>query len=516
MRPGCARAAEWICVAALGLVLASGCVAATPATGPAAAMGALPEDEAALVWTEQAQDAPVDIAPDDASVAGDDLLPENRAPNGPVQVRNSSVTLPTYPVERFQKAVVDPIYHWPYKRFDAAAFKLANPSPSPVTYRTIELENDYLIVTVAPELGGRVLQVLHKASGTPMFYNNSVVKPTVWGPREQSGWTAVGGLEWCLPVPEHGYSWGEEWETEVIQSTPEYAAVRVSTPDDGRALRAEITIGLSADSAAFSVQPTITNLTDGPLRFDYWQNAMLAPGDGHRVTLGLHFVYPTRSMIVHSTGDDRLPASGQRLSWPIHEGRDVSELRTWREYAGLFESPAAHGPFAGVYDTIRDAGAVRAFPETVAKGSKLFALGGAKPLDPALYSDDDGSYVEIHGGLAPSFAQQVALGRGESVAWSEDWYPVVGMGDLDYADASMAIALPTLANEHRLTVYPVRDLNGTLTLEGDGTGEVSVAVHGNAGEAVAVTLPDGVAITHVTGVRLAGSDDATTNVAAEH
>lgn len=468
-------------IVVLGLVLAfgSGCAAVTPALSVAE----LPELKQAEAGAEVAD-----------SVA---------------RVRESTITLPTYPVEPYQRTMVDPIFAWPYASFDVKRFLADAPAPAARIYRTLELENDYLRVTIVPELGGRVLQALHKASGARMFYENSVVKPTAWGPPEQRGWTAVGGLEWCLPVVEHGYAWGEEWQAEIVEDSPERAAVRVSTPEDGRALRASVTISLDADAASFTVQPSITNVTDAPLRFDYWLNAMLAPGDGHRVTRGLHFVFPTRSMLVHSTADSRLPVSGQRLSWPRYSGRDVSRLRTWTSYAGLFEAPAAHGPFAAVYDTVQDAGAVRAFPKQVATGSKLFALGGTEALDPALYTDDDGSYVEIHGGLAPTFAQQSALGPGETVSWAEDWYPVVGMGDVDAANANLAYALRVSKGEAVLALYPVRDLQGEVVLETSSGGETRFEVRGGAGTPIITPLPDDWSLREVTRVRVASDKDGT-------
>lgn len=454
-------------------ILVSACMAITPALGVAE----LPELER-------------------ARISGEDAA-------SPVRVSESTITLPTYPVEPYLRAAVDPVFAWPYASFDVKRFQADNPAPEARTYRTLELENAHLRVTIVPELGGRVLQVVHKATGKRMFYENSVVKPTAWGPPEQRGWTAVGGLEWCLPVVEHGYAWGEEWQAEIVESTPERAAVRVSTPEDGRALHASVTISLDADAASFSVKPSITNVSGAPLRFDYWLNAMLAPGDGHRVTRGLHFVFPTRSMLVHSTADERLPVSGQRLAWPRYGGRDVSRLRTWTSYAGLFEAPSAHGPYAGVYDTVQDAGAVRAFPAQVATGSKLFALGGIEALDPALYTDDDGAYVEIHGGLAPTFAQQTSLGPGETVSWAEDWYPVVGMGDLNAANDSLAFALTTSDGEPALVIYPVRDLQGNAALETASGSEIRFEIEGQAGTPIVTPLPGDWSLREITRVRVA-------------
>ena len=49
-------------------------------------------------------------------------------------------------------------------------------------YQLLVLENDYLRVTILPELGGRVYQLIYKATGNNELYQNPVIKPTHWGP----------------------------------------------------------------------------------------------------------------------------------------------------------------------------------------------------------------------------------------------------------------------------------------------------------------------------------------------
>ncbi len=411
-------------------------------------------------------------------------------PVGTVAFYESSVTIPTYPVDAFQSDALSPVYDWPYRRTDIEAFRASNAAPVARTYATLILENQYLLITILPELGGRILQVVHKPTGTRMFYNNKVVKPTAWGPPEQAGWLALGGLEWDLPVEEHGLAWGEAWGYIPLVFSTERAAVTVFTPQDGRALTASITIELLAGAASFSIEPTITNVSDQSQRFNFWHNAMLAPGSGAGISPAIHFVLPTDSMMVHSTGDVRLPAAGQRVTWPIYNGRDLSRLATWSQYAGMFESPAAHGPFAAVYDTQQDAGAVRTFPAGVAQGSKIFALGGSAALSAALYTDDATGYVELHGGLAPTFAQQSELAPGDAVSWRESWYPVAGMGDLATANELVALDVQTNADGVTVALFAAHPLDADiLLLDAAGAEVARMAVSLNPSAAQHIAWP---------------------------
>ncbi|MEZ4617714.1 MAG: DUF5107 domain-containing protein [Caldilineaceae bacterium] len=167
-------------------------------------------------------------APEAQSVVAANSAPAP-APVGTVVYYEDQVTLPTYPYERYQSDVVDPTYNWPYKRFDVERFRAEAPTPEPRIYRLLVLENAYLKVLIMPELGGRIWRVIHKPSGAPIFYQNDVVKPTHWGTDQQLGWLALGGIEWGLPVSEHGYDWGVLWGYIPLQHSEDLAAVTVFT-----------------------------------------------------------------------------------------------------------------------------------------------------------------------------------------------------------------------------------------------------------------------------------------------
>ncbi|MEZ4831073.1 MAG: DUF5107 domain-containing protein [Caldilineaceae bacterium] len=202
------------------------------------------------------------------------------APVGTVVVYEESITLPTYPLAAYHTPARDEAYNWPYQRFDWERFRADAPTPEDRAYRLIVLENAFLKVTILPELGGRIWQVIHKASGENSFYQNSVVKPTAWGPFEQRGWAAIGGLEWNLPVVEHGYAWGEEWGFLPLQQSEDLASVTLFTPRDGRALNGSVTISLRSGAAGFEIEPSVSNLSNSEQTFAYWLSAALAPGAG--------------------------------------------------------------------------------------------------------------------------------------------------------------------------------------------------------------------------------------------
>ncbi len=384
-----------------------------------------------------------------------------------VSVTTGQIVLATYPYRAFQRDVTDPDHNWTWPMLDRAAYLASQPQPAPQTYRQLVLQNDYLRISVLPELGGRLYEMTHKPSGHDLLYKNGVIKPSPWGPpaREglEAGWLAAGGVEWGLPVAEHGYAWGTPWGYDSLHFSDQEATLTVFQQPKGR-LQISTDISLLADEAAVTLRTRLTNPTAEAVDFAYWVNAMLAPGGQNRPSPALHFILPVREVTVHSTGDPDLPAGGQSMSWPVFQGRDLSRLANWRQYLGVFARPAMQAGFMGVYDTQADEGLVRIFPPDVMPGAKLFALGGSDPIAPETYTDDGSSYVEMQGGLAPTFDDTVHLDPEHSLYWEETWYPVAGIGDIDYADPNGALHVQVTPSGMQVNFYPVRRLSGKLTV----------------------------------------------------
>jgi uncharacterized protein YraI len=388
-------------------------------------------------------------------------------PAAPVQVYETQLTIATYPYADFTAEAVDAVYNWTYRRFDREAYQASNARPTPQTYRAVVLENEYLKIVLLPELGGRIYQVIFRPTGSNQLYQNPVIKPSAWGPVEQGGWLAAGGIEWGLPVAEHGYAWGDSWGHITFTDGPAAAGVTIFMPA-GEHLRADVDVILRAGEAAFTIQPRIVNPTTEIVSYQFWLDAMLAPGPANRVGPNLRFVLPTDQVTVHSRGDDFLPAGQQAMNWPIHNGVDYSRLGNWNDWLGVFERPAASGPFAGVYDPDADEGVVRVFPPAATPGSKIFAMGWGAPIDPAVYTDDGSAYVELQGGVSPTYWDQSALDAGATYTWQETWFPVAGIGGISYADGNGAVHVAQAGDRLTVGVFPLRAVQGTLQVDAGG------------------------------------------------
>ncbi len=374
-----------------------------------------------------------------------------------VAVWEGNITLNTYSWEQglTPSAPDDPIYPYPHLNFDAVT------GPAPRTYQAVFVQNEYVQLTILPELGGRILRWTDRSTGRQLFYANPVIKPTHWGYR--GWWLATGGMEWAFPTEEHGLNEYRPWQYELL-----WNGVRVWDTDDRTGMTVEVTVQLQAGSSRVLISPHITNPTDQAQSYQFWVNGMLTLSDNNAPSPYLTFVLPASAVIVHSTGDSSLPAPGSAMTWPLYNGRDFSHYHTFQSWLGVFAPQAADAGFAGAYDLGVDQGVVRTAPSWV-RGVKLFCLGD---LGSELWTDDGSRYFEFWGGLTPSFWDYTTLEPGESVGWTETWYAVSGMGGYTYANGEGAVRLTPAGDGVEIAVETTQPVQATIILRQAG-GEVT-------------------------------------------
>lgn len=406
-----------------------------------------------------------------------------------VRVYETTITLAAYPFEPYLRERMDPRYNMRVVWLDRAAYEAANPSPQPRVFKAIVLENTYLRLTFLPELGGRLYQCIFKPTGQNLFYQNTVLKPSYWGPlaREENWWLAAGGMEWALPVHEHGYEWGLPWTYQVESKSTE-ASIILRDSTAGDRLRAEIRVTLPAQHAYFVVQPRLTNPTAQPIAVQFWLNALLTLGSPS-TSPNTEFIYPTDRMIVHSTGDGALPGEREVISWPVAAGRDLSRYGNWHNWLGVFV-PEVERNYAGAYNHDTGLGVVRIFPPEVARGLKLFAFGasfGAR----SEYADDGSEYFEMWGGPCRTFwpEDEVTIQAGESLQWSETWLPFRDIGGLDIASPDAIAKVSVEGNQIRVGIAASSAQRGVLQVQWNGQDVYQGAVQLDPQKPVLLLLP---------------------------
>lgn len=424
--------------------------------------------------------------------------PQGLATPAPVSVRWDEIVIDTYAYQQALYLPEEASHPYPLLRRERVG------PPSPRTFDVLIVRNEVLELTFLPDLGGRIYQIRFLPTNQTLLYNNPVIKPTHWGPEDQGWWLAIGGIEFCLPVNEHGYVTAEPWTAEVHRDDDGGLTVTMAIQERSRDIGARVSITLRPGESAIRIGSVLANLGTEPADFQYWINAMLSPGARSLRPTTRLFIPATR-VKVHSRGDGSLPGEKAWMDWPIFDGRDFSRYSTWRDWLGVF-APELAWPYTAVYDESTLIGIVRVFPSDVARGAKMFGFGQGFG-DVAAYTDDGSQYVEMWGGWTPTFWDSDRLEVGAQIGWTESWYVIAGMAGLSLATEDLALYAERVGETVTVNVSSPRSESGTLTIDQDGSTLASLpfdvapdaplrrqigTTGGNPGRALTVRIVDAV------------------------
>ena len=128
------------------------------------------------------------------------LLPQIALGQSSVTIREADENIPTYlsgppdpnPMFFFGKqsqGAEGRIY--PYKLYD----NLTNQKSDKI-YHRVYLENEYVKISILPEIGGRLFSAVDKTNNYDYIYQQHVIKPALIG---LTGAWISGGIEWNIP-----------------------------------------------------------------------------------------------------------------------------------------------------------------------------------------------------------------------------------------------------------------------------------------------------------------------------
>jgi tetratricopeptide (TPR) repeat protein len=340
-----------------------------------------------------------------------------------VEVREETLEVPTYvwgppdPNPPFQRKGEASIY--PYPLLD----DLGEDARS-VRYRALVVENEYLQVTVFPELGGRIFSAVDKRSGEQVFHRNTVVKPGLIGLR--GAWVS-GGVEWNFPRRGHTVTTLSPVDALAVQEEAGSAVIWVGDVEQMTRMSWAVGIRLRPGSAAIETEVALANRTPLPHPYYFWANVAVPARDDMRL------VYPGTRAFTWGRRD---------MSWPVHEGKDLSRYTAFESANDVFIVDSLED-FFGIYYEERDFGLVHVADAHMCQGKKFFTWGTAhhgKVWASAL-TDTDGPYCEVQSGrfltqgilrlMHPHFVER----------WVEWWYPVGGIGGFSWANREAAVGL---------------------------------------------------------------------------
>ena len=149
------------------------------------------------------------------------------------------------------------------------------------TWRTLEIENEYLKCTVLPDLGGRIYSCIDKIGKHDLFYANPVLKKYPAGLR--TAWIAA-GTEFNFPV---GHSWMTVSPVDfaTARNADGSASIFVAATDRVYRMRWEVEITLRPGVDVVEQHITLSNPSPVRHRYYWWNNAEIPAFDDTRFYL---------------------------------------------------------------------------------------------------------------------------------------------------------------------------------------------------------------------------------------
>lgn len=368
-------------------------------------------------------------------------LPSRAQTLPPVQIWETNQVIPTYRV-----APPDPNPRFYSGRTYQGAKATFYPYPvsdrltdirEEKTYKVVFLENQFVRLSVLPELGGRIFSALDKGNNYDFFYRQHVIKPALIG---MLGAWISGGVEWNVPHHHRASSFMPVDYT--IESNRDGSkTLWVGETELRHRMHWVVGLTLFPDKSYVEMAVRLFNRTPFPNSFLFWINPAVHANDSYQVL----FPPDVRFAVQHG--------KPEFVSWPTahsaYGGVDYSrgvDISWWNSHPSpcSFFAWDSNEDFFGGYDHGKQAGVLHIANHHVVPGKKFFEWGNGSDGEmwSGILTDTDGPYLELMAGAYSDNQPDYSWCQPNEVkSWRHFWYPIRQMGGVKNANIDAAVNL---------------------------------------------------------------------------
>jgi len=347
---------------------------------------------------------------------------------------------------------------YPYFRFEGYSLH-----PVEQEWKIVTLENPYIKVLVAPEIGGKILGAFEKSTGKAFIYFNRVVKfreIAMRGP-----WTS-GGIEFNFGDIGHAPTTATPVDYLTRTNKDSSVSCIVGALDLPSRTEWRVEIRLPKDKAYFETRSMWFNPTELNTSLYSWMNAAADAGPD------LRLIYPGTAYIGHG---------GDAFSWPLDgSGRDLSLYSN--NAFGSSKSYHVLGSYTDIYGAYwanDDFGVVHwtRYGDKLGKKIWIWAESREGEIWKDLLTDPElgnMQYVEIQSGLLFNQA-----GGGSSRTpfkhmffeplsvqkFDEAWFPFMKIGDIVEANLSGSLSVKKEGGSLRVGFCPLEAMTDEINVK---------------------------------------------------
>ncbi len=366
--------------------------------------------------------------------------------NAQSKVWEAPLVLPTYELNPpnpypalldWQRRKWRPVYPYPF--LDSLGSEKKDK-----TWKAVYLENEYLKVTVLPELGGHVYAIFDKTLNRDILYSNPVMKYAMVAIR--GAWVS-GGIEWNFP-DGHTLTTVSPIDYVIRTEGDGSAAVAIGDTERVQGMQWQIILRLRPGTRVLESEVTLNNRREVTGRYWYWSTA------GAPAAPDLRFNYPMRETYPH--------AFWPVFKFPIEKGVDIGRFSEVPNFLSLFARDSKRDYF-GIYYEKSDWGVVHVADHRELPGKKTWTWGTDDNGDIWVdkLTDGGGQYVEFQGGRFETQMEHQFITPHRVEHFFEYWFGVEQMGGAwNEATRDAAVRVGLQGNKATVSVAPNQRFDG--------------------------------------------------------
>ncbi|MHC4462494.1 MAG: DUF5107 domain-containing protein, partial [Planctomycetota bacterium] len=362
-----------------------------------------------------------------------------------VRVWEESLVLPTY---RLDPPDPNPMFY-EHESYQGAKKKIY-PYPfqdkltdiqEEKTYKALYLENDYIRLSILPEIGGRLFSAIDKTNDYEIFYHQHVIKPALIG---MLGAWISGGIEWCV-FHHHRNTTYMPVDYTMTENTDGSKTIWFGELERRHRMKWIIDITLYPGKSYIEATVKLFNRTAVPHSILYWANVAVHANDDYQV------IFPPSVQVAtyHSKNDfSHWPVSNEVYRGVNYRGVDLSWWKNHPEPVSFFAWDLKED-FSGGYDHGKHAGVVHVSSHHIVSGAKLWewSPGPRGRMWDKILTDTDGPYAELMvGAYSDNQPDYSWIKPYEVKTFKQYWYPVRDIGGFKNANLNAAVNLELKSN----------------------------------------------------------------------
>lgn len=328
------------------------------------------------------------------------------------------------------------------------------------------LENDFLLATFLPELGGRLWQLIDKKTGQNLLYTNDVIRYSNLAVR--NAWFS-GGVEWNLGVIGHTPLTTEPLFTAKLTDEQGCPILRMYEYERIRGVEYQMDFWLGQDDTSLNCRMRIVNSSKDVIPMYWWSNMAVPEHENGRIAVPASKAYTSTGGLV------------QKVDVPMVDGVDISHYDQIPKQVDYFFELQKNAPKYIANLDEHGYGLLHQSTDRL-QSRKLFSWGNndASLRWQEFLTQDAGRYLEIQAGLGKTQYGCIPMAPHTAWEWLEQYGPVqLEEGDVNLSMEELSQKITSLIFANQKTSSMEHTLHNTkkmakmpaqLVYEGSGFG----------------------------------------------